>query len=337
MYQLKILQINTLSPHENLAFESSLYEQLEPEQIIVLLWQNTDAVIIGRAQNPWMEVNLNYITEHHIPLIRRSSGGGTVYHDLGNINFTLMAHKPLYKNTIANHIVNQTLNDLGFNTSVNQRNDILLHTDNQSFKISGSAYRETPRKGLHHGTILVNANIPKLKEALHPHNNELVSSCIKSLRVPVINLNTIQPELNMSDVMTSLVTHFNDYFADSCSTEVQTMTQLPCTEFMTNESEKLRSWAWLFGKTPKFTQYLPDTLSDQPLEGMLEVNQGIITTLALNCPAVTPETKTVIQQALINQPYHKATITNVLNQLDPVLGMNEIWPHLKTMLIKQID
>lgn len=337
MHHLKIILIDSVSPYHNLAYESTLYEALQPEEIVVLLWKNSDAVIIGRAQNPWLEVNLNYLKTHDIPLVRRNSGGGTVYHDQGNINFTLMAHKPLYKNTIATHIVNATLNDLGFNTTVNKRNDILLHHDNQEFKISGSAYRETMRKGLHHGTILVNANIPKLKEALHPHNPTLISNCIKSVRVPVMNLSTIDASLTIDQIMPYLVMHFTDYFMDTCSVEVHNIEQLPQTEAIHQEIAKLKSREWTFGKTPKFTQHFLLKKNDQSIQAEMEVNQGVITDISLTLPEDNLVITKTVQQTLIDQPYHKESIKNRLDAVDNIIFSDALWSPIKTMLIEQID
>lgn len=112
-------------------------------QRVLFLWRNADTVVIGRAQNPWKECNTRRMEEDNVRLARRSSGGGAVFHDLGNTCFTFMAGKPEYDKTISTSIVLNALNALGVSAEASGRNDLVVKTAEGDRKVSGSAYRET--------------------------------------------------------------------------------------------------------------------------------------------------------------------------------------------------
>lgn len=112
-------------------------------QRVLFLWRNADTVVIGRAQNPWKECNTRRMEEDNVRPARRSSGGGAVFHDLGNTCFTFMAGKPEYDKTISTSIVLNALNALGVSAEASGRNDLVVKTVEGDRKVSGSAYRET--------------------------------------------------------------------------------------------------------------------------------------------------------------------------------------------------
>lgn len=315
MPQLHILFIESFDPAQNLVFENNLYEQLPAEDMYVLIWRNSDAIVIGRAQNPWLEANIDYAAAHNIPLLRRTSGGGTVYHDLHNINFTFMAHKPFYHNKIATQIVNDVLVNLGFNTSVNDRNDILLKDNDRFYKISGSAYRENIHKGLHHGTILVSANLPKLRAALKPHNPHLITNSIKSMRTSVMNLADVQPAISIDEITSALTEQFKKQLSPANDVQIKTVARFTQTDDFIQALHKQTSWEWNFGKTPKFTQEMNGSVSNKTIIGAMEVNQGIIQSISLAIPSLSAADHNAIQAAFTNMPYLKDTIQGKLQSL----------------------
>jgi lipoate-protein ligase A len=136
-------------------------------QRVLFLWRNADTVVIGRAQNPWKECNTRRMEEDNVRLARRSSGGGAVFHDLGNTCFTFMAGKPEYDKTVST-IVLAALNSLGVTAEASGRNDLVVKTAGGDRKVSGSAYRETMDRGFHHGTLLLNADLSRLANYLNP-------------------------------------------------------------------------------------------------------------------------------------------------------------------------
>lgn len=147
MSRLRLLISESFDPWFNLAVEETIFRQMSADQRVMFLWRNADTVVIGRAQNPWKECNTRRMDEDNVRLARRSSGGGAVFHDLGNTCFTFMAGKPEYDKTVSTQIIVDGLAQVGIAAQISGRNDLVLDTENGLRKISGSAYRETKDKG----------------------------------------------------------------------------------------------------------------------------------------------------------------------------------------------
>lgn len=128
MSTLRLLISDSYDPWFNLAVEECIFRQMPATQRVLFLWRNADTVVIGRAQNPWKECNTRRMEEDNVRLARRSSGGGAVFHDLGNTCFTFMAGKPEYDKTISTSIVLNALNALGVSAEASGRNDLVVKT-----------------------------------------------------------------------------------------------------------------------------------------------------------------------------------------------------------------
>ncbi len=126
MTTLRLLISDSYDPWFNSAVEECIFRQMPATQRVLFLWRNADTVVIGRAQNPWKECNTRRMEEDNVRLARRSSGGGAVFHDLGNTCFTFMAGKPEYDKTISTHIVLAALNSLGIMADASGRNDLVV-------------------------------------------------------------------------------------------------------------------------------------------------------------------------------------------------------------------
>lgn len=188
MSTLRLLISDSYDPWFNLAVEECIFRQMPATQRVLFLWRNADTVVIGRAQNPWKECNTRRMEEDNVRLARRSSGGGAVFHDLGNTCFTFMAGKPEYDKTISTSIVLNALNALGVSAEASGRNDLVVKTAEGDRKVSGSAYRETKDRGFHHGTLLLNSDLSRLANYLNPDKKKLAAKGITSVRSRVTNL-----------------------------------------------------------------------------------------------------------------------------------------------------
>jgi lipoate-protein ligase A len=153
-----------IDPWINLAFEEYLFRKKELMNVL-LLYRNSSSVIIGRNQNPWIEANIKLLNELKIPLIRRMSGGGTVFHDLGNTNYCVMMPREEFKRSTSVTMIANALQNLDIPAKVNSRYDIVLGDK----KISGSAYKIANNKSYHHGTMLIDTDISQLYDALKPN------------------------------------------------------------------------------------------------------------------------------------------------------------------------
>lgn len=154
----KFIASKSYNPWENLALEEYLLNNLNENEIILYLWQNKDTIVIGRNQNAWQECSVNKLQEKEVKLARRLSGGGAVFHDQGNLNYTILMPKAEYELEKQLQIILAALQNLGFKAKFSGRNDILC----QNKKVSGTAYYFGTKAAYIHGTVLVNSDLKNL-------------------------------------------------------------------------------------------------------------------------------------------------------------------------------
>lgn len=210
----RLLISESVNPLFNLAVEDAIFQTMDASQQVLFLWRNDQTVVIGRGQNPWKECNTQKMEEDGITLARRSSGGGAVYHDLGNTNFTFMAGKPGYDKESSTALILEALHTLGIGAQSSGRNDIIVEQDGEIRKISGSAYRETKDRGFHHGTLLIDVDFGRLSRYLNPDPKKLHAKGISSVRSRVANLVEFKPELNHEVICRAIEAQFRKKFGE---------------------------------------------------------------------------------------------------------------------------
>ena len=156
--RLSIFEGVSFDPHYNLAVEQYLLETVAEDQCILYLWQNENTVVIGRNQNPWKECKTTLLSQEGGHLARRLSGGGAVFHDLGNLNFTFLLPQADYDLDKQLDVIQTAVSSLGISTERSGRNDVLA----EGRKFSGNAFYKNGNQAYHHGTLLVNADMDKL-------------------------------------------------------------------------------------------------------------------------------------------------------------------------------
>ena len=189
MKQIVYIEVETLDPTFNLALEEYVFEHMPRENEYFLTWRNDNAIIIGRHQNTAAEINAEYVEANGISVVRRLSGGGAVYHDLGNLNFTFIVDaEPGQKVDLRRFCqpIADTLCELGANAMVDGRNDILI----DGMKISGNAQYVRQGRVMHHGTILFDSDMTVLSQALKPDPTKMSAKGVKSVRSRVT---TVRP------------------------------------------------------------------------------------------------------------------------------------------------
>ncbi|MFT5951182.1 MAG: lipoate-protein ligase A [Francisella sp.] len=255
----------------NLALENWLFlEKIEDEKIL-FLWQNAPCVVIGRAQNPWLECNLIAMNADNISVVRRQSGGGTVYHDYGNLNYTIISPKEKHDVKSNLELVCSVVNKIGFKIYPNERNDIVVDHKGFTYKVSGSAFREKKDRAFQHGTLLINADTTKLYNYLHqPIDKSLDTKGVKSHRSKVLNLTEIK-DIQTQDITRSFLRNFPLIELSLIGEE----TPLENKELITKEMENLRDWQWCFGKTLPFTKIYTDGKD----ELKIKIEGGMVTNI----------------------------------------------------------
>jgi len=206
--KLYVYDSDTFYPFYNQAIEEYFLDSIEEKSILLYLWQNKHTIVIGRNQNAYNECNIPLVDNDGIYLARRLSGGGAVYHDLGNLNFTFIAHKDLYDKDIQNRIILNALNSLGIDALISGRNDLTI----EDKKFSGHAYYKKDDRMYHHGTLMLNVDFNALNKYLNVSLLKLRDKSISSVKSRVINLKEIKNDLTIPLLKQSLINAFTDYY-----------------------------------------------------------------------------------------------------------------------------
>lgn len=246
----KYVKSASFNPWLNLAIEEYLVEHVKENEVILYLWQNMDTVVIGSNQNPWKECNVEKMQKNGIKLARRLSGGGAVFHDGGNLNFTFVTGKDLYDQEKQLRVILDAVNSFGLNAEFSGRNDILIN----GRKFSGNAYYFGDDSSYHHGTLLVDADITKLSENLNPSKQKIVSKGIDSVKSRVVNLKAIDDSINIGSMKSSVFKSFQKTYGNVYAYTEYTDAAIKDEEIR-KLYEKYSSWEWIYGESPSFDAY----------------------------------------------------------------------------------
>jgi len=231
-------------PWKNLAREEMMVGDCAEDEVIFYLWQNAHTVVIGRNQNAWSECRIDLLESEGGRLARRSSGGGAVYHDLGNLNYSFIVPRRLYSMERQLGVVLAALNSLGIAAEFSGRNDLVL----QGRKFSGNAYQLTRNKGLHHGTLLLSVDMSRLSRYLNVDPEKLKSKGVASVSSRVVNLREAMPELDLDVLMEALEKAFLEAYPHE---EAVRENDTPESAAFAPILEKYRSREWRYGRSPE--------------------------------------------------------------------------------------
>ncbi|MBR7888915.1 lipoate--protein ligase [Marinomonas sp. A79] len=304
----RILLSDSHDPHFNLAVEDAIFRSMSSDQRVLFLWRNQNTVVIGRSQNPWKECNIAKMEQDDIQLARRQSGGGAVFHDLGNTNFTFMAGKPGYSKEVSTDIVLQGLKNLGIEGYATGRNDLVIGEGEAMRKFSGSAYKETKDRGFHHGTLLLNADLSRLANYLNPDPKKLQSKGITSVRSRVTNLVEVLPEINHEAVTDAIIDAFCDYYGETPVIETISPDALPDLPGFVDKFAEQQSWEWNYGKSPQFTHTLDERFKWGGVEVHLDLKNARITAVKTFTDSLYPDPIEALATQLVGVNYQPEAI-----------------------------
>ena len=256
-------------PYSNMAVEEHLLFNCRKDECILYLWQNRHTIVIGRNQNAWRECLVSKLEEDEGHLVRRLSGGGAVYHDLGNLNFTFLVTKENYDLDKQLQVIVQAIDKFGVKAEKSGRNDILI----DGKKFSGNAYYETGSQCYHHGTIMINVNISELSKYLTVSRQKLQSKGVESVKSRVANLKEFNLEITVEKLKKKLFEAFEEVYglkADIIKTEDLDRKDIE------ERTKKFESWKFIFGKKIDFEYEISNRFDWGEILLQFKVDAGII-------------------------------------------------------------
>ncbi|OIQ15932.1 MAG: lipoate--protein ligase [Bacteriovorax sp. MedPE-SWde] len=321
--KIRVLIADTFDPWFNLATEDWIFRDMDPEVKVLFLWRNSDTVVIGRFQNPFTECNTAKMDADNVKLARRQSGGGAVFHDLGNTNFTFMSGKSSYDKTENNEIIIRALAHFGVKAYASGRNDICVEKEDGPRKISGSAFKETKDRAFHHGTLLIDANLSRLANYLNPDKKKLVSKGVQSVRSRVANLTEFKSDITNDALCDQIIKEFFKFYESECDVEYLDYDYLKTVPALNEYYEKLKDWKWRFGETPKFTHTLDERFEWGGMEVHIDSHKGMIKDVRIFSDSLHPEMIELLSTNLVGKEYNAQGISMACHETVLELPMIE--------------
>ncbi|MDR1620428.1 MAG: lipoate--protein ligase [Clostridiales bacterium] len=306
-------------PYYNLALEEMFFDA-HAGGVLLYIWQNQNTVVIGKHQNAWKECHIALLEDEGGKLARRSSGGGAVFHDTGNLNFTFITRREEYDIEKQISVIQRAANMLGVKTAYTGRNDLIEQGGGAKF--SGNAFRLGDRTALHHGTILVAVDMDKLGRYLVPSQEKLAAKGIASVRSRVVNLSDINGAITIRNTQDALVDAFIAIYGPAKllgANAADTGKLQPLVE-------KYASWEWCKGRTPAFDITLQTRFDWGNLELRLSLREGHIRDAQVYSDAMDERIIERIRLALPGLAFRAGTLAAALYGLGhPHADMAAAW------------
>lgn len=307
--QNRILMGDSCNAWHNLAVEELLFDTLQDDTCIFYLWQNKNTVVIGRHQNAWKECRVRLLEEEDGYLVRRSSGGGAVFHDLGNLNFTFVVPRDQYDVHRQLDVIRRAVQEFGIATEFTGRNDLVITESGAKF--SGNAFRFSERVGMHHGTVLMNVDMQKLGRYLVPSKQKLKAKGIESVRSRVGNLVEYNADITIPLLIDALKRAF---IAEYGAADEMQMSELPA-ERLSELDRKYDSWDFRLGNALPFDVTLENRFDWGGVTLELSLRDGMISHAKVFSDAMDEVMIERIAPALFGVRFENAAMADALRTL----------------------
>lgn len=291
----------------NLARDGYFLENNKKGDVILYFYVNKNAVIIGRNQNAWKECSIANMDADGVQLVRRHSGGGAVFHDNGNLNFSFITDEKHYDLNRQMQVILNAVSKLGLKAELSGRNDITV----DGKKFSGNAFSLAKGNRSHHGTILVNADLTKLSNYLCVSKEKMRSKGIDSVRARVCNICELSSGLTVEAMRRLVIESFIEEYG-AASEYVFDGTALAEVE---ERRERLASWEWRFGKTPQFDFETDKRFSFGDTQIYFNLRDGVIRATKVYSDCLDTELTTEIENALTGVHFRKEEIKAALSKM----------------------
>ncbi len=303
------------NPHENIALEHYLLQNVEADEIILYLWQNKKTVVIGKNQNCYAECNVEKLKSDGGFLARRLSGGGAVFHDTGNLNFTFIAHAKNYDVARQTDVILSAVRAFGINAQRTGRNDI--EVDGRKF--SGNAFYAAGARHMHHGTLLIKTDVAMMTQYLTVNNDKLQGHGVKSVKSRVVNLSDLNPDITPQTMSKALFSAFESEYGIKS-------TQVDAHSFNNKEIDSLyKKYSgddWCINSQREFTCTLKERFAWGGVELCLDVHAGKIKNAVLYTDALNGDISFIVAGCLQGTPFNKHAISQRILSAESTESVN---------------
>ena len=320
---ISLFQHDCLDPYRNLAVEEYLLDTVKPGQCILYLWQNENTVVIGRSQNAWKECRTSVLEQEGGHLARRLSGGGAVFHDRGNLNFTFLVCEQDYDLDRQLSVIQSACKALGLEAERSGRNDVLV----DGRKFSGNAFYHSKGKAYHHGTVLVDTDGEKMARYLSPSKAKLQAKGVESVRARVVNLIELVPGLTCARMAEELAAAFERVYG------IQAQTIDPSSlEWERIDRLQVRNVSddWLYGPRLPLTFQCEERFSWGGVQLQMQVESGVVVQAKVYSDAMDWDLAPALERALTGSRF---LLAELCKRIEKQLG--EYAADLCEMLTRQ--
>lgn len=316
---MRYLINESTDPYFNMAFDEYNLEHLALEEPVFYLWRNRPSVIIGMNQNAYSEVNLKYLDDHGILLVRRVTGGGAVYHDLQNLNYSIIGRSTQLETDYPEYAtaVPQALRAIGLDAEISGRNDILVG----GRKISGFAKRVWKDRILVHGTLMYDVDIDTLSKVLDAPGNKMKAAGIASVRSKVANIKDCLPEMKSIDGLQQALQRIlagNDGPMDIEPDAIEAIKRL--------SKEKFETWDWIYGHSPLAEFRHSGKFACGRLEASFCVERGVLKNISFGGDFLGNLPAEELAAALEGCSYEPEALLSAIRAMDPGAYFDGISP-----------
>lgn len=307
--QLRVYESSGFDPHKNLAAEKHLMDITPPGVCLLYLWQNQNTVVIGKNQNAWLECRTTLLAQEGGVLARRLSGGGAVFHDLGNLNFTFIMRKEDYDLDKQLAVIQKACAYAGIDAQKSGRNDLLA----DGRKFSGNAFYQNRTHAYHHGTLMVDVDRDKLGRYLSPPKAKLEAKGVASVRSRVVNLKELAPDLTIDTMKQYMIHAFSEVYG---MTPTTLLLQKQDEESIAHLQTEYSSWDYLFGAPMPFSFQCEAHFPWGHIQLQLNAKDGIITGAKLYSDAMDWTLPEAVEAALVGCRFETVAMQNNLTHID---------------------
>ncbi len=293
----------------NIASEEYILDHYDDD--VFLLYRNAPSIIVGRHQNTLAEINCDYVEKHSIPVVRRLTGGGTVFHDLGNLNFSfIMRNLANEENGFAKYTapVLAALRELGVDARLEGRNDLTI----KGMKFSGNARAVIRGKVLQHGTILFTSKLADLTQALKVNPLKFSGKAVKSVQARVTNVSDHLPHpIGLEEFMLKIRAQVLLLYPEARDHAFSPKEEEAIRSLV---DEKYATWDWNFGASPKYNHYQALRCAAGTIEFYTDVHRGMIASLKIYGDFFGDRDTAELEQALVGVPHTREAILDLLSK-----------------------